>query len=113
MNISMTDQLAEYVREKVKSGRYNNASEVVRDAIRRMEEADARALRLAAPSAEDVIADLTEVQIENIRNRVRAGIQDIEEGNFHTYAGADGLQNLIANVKDNSRKALERTPARK
>jgi len=34
MNVSMTDHLASYVRKKVKSGRYNNASEVVRDAVR-------------------------------------------------------------------------------
>jgi len=36
MNVSMTDHLASSVRKKVKSGRYNNASEVVRDAVRRM-----------------------------------------------------------------------------
>jgi len=113
MNISITDQLAEYVREKVKSGRYNNASEVVRDALRRMEEEDARALRLAAPSAEDVIADLTEVQIESIRNRVHAGIQEIEEGNFQTYEGQDGLRRLIETVKDSSRKGLQQTTSRK
>src|SRR6267142_546764 len=46
MNVSITDQLAGYVRKKVKSGRYNNASEVVREALRRMEEDDERALRL-------------------------------------------------------------------
>src|SRR6267378_1730977 len=43
-----------YVRNKVKSGRYNNASEVVREALRRMEDQDARAVRLAKPSAEDI-----------------------------------------------------------
>ena len=34
MNVSITDKLAGYVRKKVKSGCYNNASEVVRDALR-------------------------------------------------------------------------------
>jgi putative addiction module CopG family antidote len=43
MNVSITDQLAGYVRKKVKSGRYNNASEVVREALRRMENEDERA----------------------------------------------------------------------
>ena len=38
MNVSITDRLAGYVRNKVKSGRYNNASEVVREALRRMED---------------------------------------------------------------------------
>jgi len=31
MNVSITDRLAGYVRKKLKSGRYNNASEVVRE----------------------------------------------------------------------------------
>lgn len=59
MNVSITDRLAGYVRKKVKSGRYNNASEVVRDALRRMEDEDTRAVRLASPTAEDIVADLT------------------------------------------------------
>jgi antitoxin ParD1/3/4 len=58
MNVSITDRLAGYVRKKVKSGRYNNASEVVRDALRRMEDEDTRAVRLAIPSAEDIVSDL-------------------------------------------------------
>ena len=40
MNVSMTDRLAGYVRKKVKSGRYNNASEVIREALRLLEEQD-------------------------------------------------------------------------
>ena len=35
MNISLTDELEAVIEEKVKSGLYNNASEVVRDALRR------------------------------------------------------------------------------
>jgi putative addiction module CopG family antidote len=35
MNVSLTDQLETVIEEKVKSGLYNNASEVVRDALRR------------------------------------------------------------------------------
>ena len=40
MNVSLTPQLEEMVRCKVESGRYNNASEVVREALRLMEERD-------------------------------------------------------------------------
>jgi antitoxin ParD1/3/4 len=40
MNVSLTPQLEELVREKVSSGLYNSASEVVRDALRLMEEQD-------------------------------------------------------------------------
>ena len=35
MNVSLTDELEAIIDEKVKSGLYNNASEVVRDALRR------------------------------------------------------------------------------
>jgi antitoxin ParD1/3/4 len=34
MHISLTDKLDEYVRQKVASGLYNNASEVIREALR-------------------------------------------------------------------------------
>ena len=35
MNVSLTRELETVIEEKVKSGLYNNASEVVRDALRR------------------------------------------------------------------------------
>lgn len=34
MHVSLTEKLDQYVREKVQSGLYNNASEVVREALR-------------------------------------------------------------------------------
>ncbi|MCM8543458.1 MAG: type II toxin-antitoxin system ParD family antitoxin [Lentisphaeraceae bacterium] len=37
MNVSLTEELHKIVQEKVKSGFYSNASEVIRDAIRKME----------------------------------------------------------------------------
>ena len=48
MNVSLTPELEEFVSAKVQSGRYNSASEVVREALRLLEEHDAaRASRLA------------------------------------------------------------------
>jgi antitoxin ParD1/3/4 len=47
MNINLTPQLEEMVRQKVDSGLYTSASEVVREALRLMEEKDQlRAVRL-------------------------------------------------------------------
>lgn len=106
MNVSITDQLAGYVRKKVKSGRYNNASEVVREALRRMEDEDERALRLAKPTAEDILTDLTEEQLDGIRRRVRAGIEGIEAGKFIEYNGREGLKRLADGVKARGRKLL-------
>jgi len=49
MNVSLTPELEEFVQAKVKSGRYNSASEVVREALRLLEEHDrARSAQLAA-----------------------------------------------------------------
>ena len=106
MNVSITDQLAGYVRKKVKSGRYNNASEVVREALRRMEDEDERVLRLAKPTAEDILTDLTEQQLDGIRGHVRARIEAIEAGNFIEYEGREGLKKLAEGVKARGRKLL-------
>lgn len=38
MNVSLTKQLEEFVNRKVDSGRYTSASEVVREALRLLEE---------------------------------------------------------------------------
>jgi len=108
MNVSLTDRLAGYVRRKVKSGRYNNASEVVRDALRRMEDDDARALRLARPTAEDIVSDLTGQQLEDLRLRVRAGIDSVEAGEYQEYEGRDGLRRLADEVKARGRQRLAR-----
>ncbi|GAA6622637.1 type II toxin-antitoxin system ParD family antitoxin [Scytonema sp. NUACC26] len=40
MNVSLTPELEQFVREKVKIGRYPSASEVVREALRLLEERD-------------------------------------------------------------------------
>jgi antitoxin ParD1/3/4 len=40
LNVNLTPQLEKLVREKVSSGRYNSASEVVREALRLMETED-------------------------------------------------------------------------
>jgi len=48
MNVSLTPELEEFVSAKVESGRYNSASEVVREALRLLEEHDqARAAQIA------------------------------------------------------------------
>ena len=47
MNVSLTPQLEELVQKKVASGLYNSASEVIREALRLLEEQDRlRAMRL-------------------------------------------------------------------
>ncbi len=48
MNVSITPELEKFVANKVESGRYTSASEVVREALRLLEEHDgARSAQLA------------------------------------------------------------------
>jgi antitoxin ParD1/3/4 len=56
MNINLTPQLEELVRQKVSSGRYNSASEVIREALRLMEEQD----RLRTAKLEQLRQDISE-----------------------------------------------------
>jgi antitoxin ParD1/3/4 len=49
MNVSLTAELEQFVSTKVDSGRYTSASEVVREALRLLEEHDrARSAQIAA-----------------------------------------------------------------
>jgi len=49
MNVSLTPKLEGFVKAKVKTGDYNNASEVIREAVRLLQERDAgRKIELAA-----------------------------------------------------------------
>lgn len=40
MNVSLTDELERFVDDKVESGLYNNASEVIRESLRLLKEHD-------------------------------------------------------------------------
>jgi antitoxin ParD1/3/4 len=49
MNVSLTPELEQFVASKVATGRYNSASEVMREALRLLEEHDqARGAQIAA-----------------------------------------------------------------
>lgn len=54
MNINLTPQLEEMVKKKVASGLYNSASEVIREALRLMEEQD----RMRAAKLEQLREDI-------------------------------------------------------
>jgi antitoxin ParD1/3/4 len=58
MNVNLSPQLEALVRSKVSSGLYTSASEVVREALRLMQEQDR----------------LREVKIEELRRDVRRGL---------------------------------------
>jgi len=59
LNINLTPQLEKLVRQKVESGRYNSASEVVREALRLMEEQN----------------ELHALQLARLRRDIRQGLE--------------------------------------
>jgi antitoxin ParD1/3/4 len=89
MNVHLTPELEQLVHNKVESGRYNSASEVVREALRLMEQKD----------------ELRTVQLQELRSRIDKGISELGRGE-----GADGetfMQGLIEDLdtRQGTRKA--------
>jgi antitoxin ParD1/3/4 len=106
MNISISPQMAKFIRSKVKAGGYTNISEVVRTAVRRMQEEEAREARLACAAADGILAGLTDNDRSEIRDRTRAGFAAIERGEYTEYAGREGLAEFAAGIKSRGRKRL-------
>ena len=66
MNFSLTPSLEQFVRDRAESGDYNNASEVVRDAIRLLKRTEEqRALKM-----------------ERLRAAIREGDEALARGEF-------------------------------
>ena len=64
MNISLTPELEKYVKKKVKSGLYNSSSEVVREALRLLEENDT----------------LRKARFQELRREIARGIEQADAG---------------------------------
>jgi antitoxin ParD1/3/4 len=61
MNVSLTPELERRIAEKVESGLYTTASEVVREALRLLFEADEKRARLIAKLNEDIQIGLDQI----------------------------------------------------
>ncbi|NNE65352.1 MAG: type II toxin-antitoxin system ParD family antitoxin [Pyrinomonadaceae bacterium] len=75
MNVSLTPELEAMVQEKVKSGDYNSASEVVREALRLLKQHD----------------EYMRIKREELRSEIMKGVSDIREGKSTVYASAEEL----------------------
>ncbi len=93
MNVSLTPTLEELVQRKVATGLYNSASEVVREALRLLEERDEmRKMRLGA-----------------LRKEISVGLDQLERNEASEYDN-QSLNTLAADIKVKGRKRL---PAKK
>lgn len=80
MHVSLTEKLNEYVREKVASGLYNNASEVIREALRQKMYAD----------------EIDEAKLQRLRDAIEPAWQQAERGEFADYSLEKSLEKLRA-----------------
>ena len=85
MNISLTPELEQLVDDKVKTGMYQTASEVIREGLRLLRERDQR--------------------VEALRRDVRAGFEAVERGEFNEY-DASNINELADRIKTRGRKCL-------
>ena len=73
-NVNLTDEQDAFVEKLVKSGKYQNASEAVRDAVRGLQ----RRLR------ED------ELRLEALRAQLKAGMDALDRGEFKYFSEKTG-----------------------
>ncbi|MEY2333095.1 type II toxin-antitoxin system ParD family antitoxin [Acidithiobacillus ferrianus] len=81
-NVVLTNHQASFVEQLVSSGRYQNASEVLREGLRLIEQRE----------AEDVS------RLEALRSAVRVGITDFDQGRFTTFETTESLGAHLAFV---------------
>ena len=81
MNVSLTPELMHLVQSKVESGLYNNASEVIRDAIRQL----------------DMNAQLLyELKLSHLRDTLTEGVQQVANGEMEHLTLQDIIRELNA-----------------
>jgi len=82
MRVSLTPLLEAFVKEKVDTGAYNDASEVVREALRLMREHE----------------DLARLKLGHLRDALAKGEADIASGRCTTLSGDDELNDFFARL---------------
>jgi antitoxin ParD1/3/4 len=90
-NFSLTDRLSSFVDRQVETGRHQNASEVVREALRRYED--------------DVACE--EAHLDEIRAAAAEGIAAIERGDYVTVASRQDARALRGRIRARAGQHLE------
>ncbi|MEG4851998.1 MULTISPECIES: type II toxin-antitoxin system ParD family antitoxin [unclassified Microcoleus] len=89
MNVSLTPELEKFVRQKVNTGRYLSASEVIREALRLLEERDMQ----------------RQMRIEKLRREVAVGIEQSNRG--ETFDGEEVVAELLEEIELEEREINE------
>ena|SRR5258708_823555 len=89
MNVSLTPELEKIVNKKVKSGMYNSASEVVREALRLLDEQD----RMRA------------IKLDALRHEIQAGLNSGESVPLNVEAIKTEAEGVTKNAKHGDAKS--------
>ena len=84
MHISLTTELESRIKAKVESGLYNNASEVIREALRFME------------THEDWVKEL---KLAQLREQLKVGSDQLDRGDSTTIESKQALDTLFEDIK--------------
>lgn len=88
MNVSLTPELENFVNEKVKSGLYNSASEVLRESLRLLKERDM----------------LKEIQRNELRREIVLGVEQIRNGEYTEIKSPEELEAFTEEIIKGARE---------
>ncbi len=84
MHVSLTPELVARIKARVESGLYNNASEVIREALRFME------------THEDWIH---EIKLARLREQLTVGVNQLDQGKGIAIESRSALDTLFDDIK--------------
>lgn len=94
LNVSITPHFSKFIRDKVKTGRYSNASEVVREALRKLEQ-------------EEMVAEQSRiVDPDNFQEAVLDGLRSIERGEGTEIRTREELRRYFEDIVHRGKKRL-------
>jgi antitoxin ParD1/3/4 len=93
MEVTLSPDLEKLIAEQVASGQYPSPGEVVRDALRLLQEQIA----------------FRERKLEALRRDVRTGLEALEKGEYDEY-DTGGVRNLAADIKARGRERQSALP---
>jgi antitoxin ParD1/3/4 len=94
MNVSLTPELERLVAEKVASGMYHSASEVIREALRLLKERD----------------EWRQHRLEELRREIAVGLEQADRGETRPF-DAEGLKRRVRDRLTEKDKQHERKRA--
>jgi antitoxin ParD1/3/4 len=93
-NVVLTDHQARLVEKLVSSGRYQNASEVLREGLRLIEDREAQ----------------DNARLQALREAARVGMADIDAGRFRSFESPAALSRHLTAIAD---RAIGGKPAKR